>query len=68
MSNLVFVMSTTQDGMPSSFYPFERKDNSSSPPWAFSGYQKMVATTAADAAVEFEAAYAAYWDAHASQD
>ena len=67
MSNIVFVMRTTPDGMPAGFYPFERKDNSS-PPWAFDGYHKMVSTNAASAALEFEAAYAAFWDARASQN
>lgn len=56
---MIFVMTLTQEGRPAHFY--EHKLDGNSPPWAFSGYAKMQASSLEEAEEEFKAAERQYW-------
>lgn len=58
---MIFVMTLTQEGRPAHFYEYEHELDGS-PPWAFSGYVKMHASSLEEARVEFKAAERQYWE------
>jgi hypothetical protein len=55
---MVFVMTTANGGYPSGYFAY--KETNETPPWAFTGYQRMTASTEENAEQEFRAALAAF--------
>jgi hypothetical protein len=59
----VYVLRTSADGFTVSYYPFKWEGGNVTPPWGYQWYDRMEATTAADALVEFKALQAAHFAA-----